>query len=194
MKWRVAITATLLNLLICAVLLFMGAYSSARLQNDLIEEELRVTCRLSAEMLDSAAFVKPRYSDRERKAYIRGIAEDGGMRAAYIADREDADLNEDGKWISSVLKILDMAAPEESFCIAGETNDSWLFNAATLSDGSIVVFSKASTGVMQMVVRYVYIMPIMFMCLALLFMIIEKYTGRSDRLVKKLMNVLEDFT
>ena len=82
MRLRVAVMATLLNLLVFVLLLVSFVVSSRNVQNDLIREELRVTCRLSKETLDSAAFM-----DREDYLTVLSEREDiAGLLTAYIAE------------------------------------------------------------------------------------------------------------
>ena len=57
MRFRVALTATLLNLLVCLVLLVSFVIGARSTQNDLISEELTVACRLSAEVLEDSTAV-----------------------------------------------------------------------------------------------------------------------------------------
>ena len=73
MRLRAALMATLVNFVVCALLL-----TAANLQNGILEEELKLTCRLSTEMLNSAAF------QDDPEEYLNGIAEEGGMLVAYF--------------------------------------------------------------------------------------------------------------
>ena len=78
MRLRAALMATLVNFVVCALLLTACSVTAANLQNGILEEELKLTCRLSTEMLNSAAF------QDDPEEYLNGIAEEGGMLVAYF--------------------------------------------------------------------------------------------------------------
>lgn len=194
MKWRVAVTATLLNLLVCTLFFLVGTYSAANLQNDLIEEELRVTCRLSAEMLDSAAFVDSDKENHEREQYLSSIADESGMLVVYIEDGEVAYQNFASSFDAGLLtRFKTLRATGEERVASGKVNDR-LYCANVLSDGSILSYSKIETGMMDMAYKYSIVLPILLISLLTQFLILAKSVGRSDGLVKQLMSVLEDFT
>ncbi|MBR4236613.1 MAG: PAS domain S-box protein [Clostridia bacterium] len=196
MKWRVALTATLLNLLVCALLLFAGSYSAAKLQNEGIKEELRVTCRLSAETLDSAAFVDK----------LTDIAVEGAMLSAYIEADGTVAMAEEGFSLSlleEAKKHGDTAVyvgvwSDEDFPHPHNVANEYanLCYAVMRTDsGGKVVYSKLSVTFWELIGAYLWrVLPIMFVSLLAQMVIILRYVGRADRLLKQFMGVLEDFT
>ena len=194
MRLRVAVMATLLNLLVFALLLASFIISARNVQNDLIREELGVTCRLSKETLDSAAFM-------DRDDYLQVLTEREdivGLLIAYIAEDGtvvykdfDFDIREDH--IKELLNKTTDKVLVESF--RGYQNESRIFAACRLDDGSIISYAKSAASARAMASKGAMILlPVLVATLILQFFIIYHYVGRYDRLVHELMNVLEDFT
>ncbi|MBR5380534.1 MAG: PAS domain S-box protein [Clostridia bacterium] len=195
MRLRVAVMATLLNLLVFVLLLVSFVVSSRNVQNDLIREELRVTCRLSKETLDSAAFM-----DREDYLTVLSEREDiAGLLTAYIAEDGTVvykdfpfDIQEDH------LRMLIKNTTASEVLVAGLTgyqNASRIFAACRLDDGSIITYAKNAASVSAIAGKgAVVLTPVLIATLLLQFFIIYNHVGRYDRLVHELMNVLEDFT
>lgn len=200
MRWRVAVTATLLNMLVCLLLLSVCAYSAADLQNELIEEELRVTCRLSAEMMDSAAFANMTFENAEfdtRDDYLSAIADENGMQVAYIRrDGKVAFKNFEGQIDSELARKLMKSKGDgvETFPYEGEDGVVRICANRRLKDGSVVTFLKNNVGKFSFAGHYSLLVLIAVCCLAAQLIIIERYVGRSDKLTGALMKVLEDFT
>ena len=189
MSKRVAITATLLNLLVCIVLVFVSTYNAARLQNELITEELTVTCRLSAQMLDSAAFVNT------REEFLADAAEKGGMTVAFLeADGTVAYRNFDDD-LTQWPTLDEEKMLEESSEIKRSSGEKSILVHFDLSDGCSIAFAKRVVTMGEVLSGHIWqLIPIVIVCLALQFFIVYRYVRRTEKLTNRLMNVLEDFS
>lgn len=189
MSKRVAITATLLNLLVCIVLVFVSTYNAARLQNELITEELTVTCRLSAQMLDSAAFVNT------REEFLADAAEKGGMTVAFLeADGTVAYRNFDDD-LTQWPTLDEEELLEESSEIKRSSGEKSILVHFDLSDGCSIAFAKRVVTMGEVLSGHIWqLIPIVIVCLALQFFIVYRYVRRTEKLTNRLMNVLEDFS
>lgn len=194
MRTRVAVTATLLNLLVCVLLLVSFTVSARNNQNDLIREELNVTCRLSQEILDSAAF-------KDTEDYLRALSESNdmsGLLVAYIdADRTVAFKSFDFDIGAEHLKMLDSTATTwvQSAVFRGHLGEKRICSYCLLGNGGIITYARSQAGFGSFVGKGLFAMlPVMLAVLALQFLIIHRSVGRADRLVRELMSVLEDFT
>ena len=195
MKFRVAVMATLLNLLFCMVIIFSYAGFTARTQNELIEEELRVTVTLSAEVLEhSGTFADDRIN------YFETLVNSGEFNNVYVAY-----LQMDGDFVYKNFDYVDVAYREKLLQI---DNDQLLVTkrndisgkriavARRLDDGSVIGYSKLSAGLFSFSGgRDIFIFALVsVIAIIVQFVIILLYVGRSDKLVTELMSVLEDFT
>ena len=189
MSKRVAVTATLLNLLVCIVLVFVSTYNAARLQNELITEELTVTCRLSAQMLDSAAFVNT------REEFLADAAEKGGMTVAFLeADGTVAYRNFDDD-LTQWPTLDEEELLEESSEIKRSSGEKSILVHFDLSDGCSIAFAKRVVTMGEVLSGHIWqLIPIVIVCLALQFFIVYRYVRRTEKLTNRLMNVLEDFS
>ena len=189
MSKRVAITATLLNLLVCIVLLFVSTYNAAKLQNELITEELTVTCRLSAQMLDSAAFVNT------REEFLADAAEKGGMTVAFLeADGTVAYRNFDDD-LTQWPTLDEDELRAESSEIKRSSGEKSILVHFDLSDGCSIAFAKRVVTMGEVLSGHIWhLIPIIIVCLALQFYIIYRYVNRAEKMTNRLMNVLEDFS
>ena len=189
MRKRVALTATLLNLLVCIVLLLVSTYNAARLQNELIAEELTVTCRLSAEMLDSAAFVDT------REEFLADAADEGGMSVAFLeADGTVAYKNFEDD-LALWPERLDASAHTDVQRVKRANGEKSILARSELNDGSEIAFAKRVVTLGEVVRGHIWqLVPIMVLCLAIQFFIIYRNVRRTDKLADRLMDVLEDFS
>ena len=196
MKFRVALMATLINLFVCALMLFFYANTAKNTQNELIEEELKVTCRLSAEILaDSTA-----YSVFDEYVLIRELNTSGAlddMQVAYIEN--------------GVIQYKNFSYVDEEYLKLISDEDVQLYTVQLkyreedgrlrisavchLSDGRIICYSKPAARLFSFssMNLMAFVLLSLLSLLAQLF-IIMRFVGRSDKLVKELMGVLEDFT
>ena len=191
MKIRAAIEATLINFVVCVLLLAIFSATAVNLQNDIIEEELKLTCRLSTEMLGSAAF------QDVREDYLSGIADEGGMLIAYFeADNSVAYQSFD--YTAVPPSPSEMRRDAVGVCVFERTNPGrarLICAGMTLPDGSVLCFGKPAGTFMTSLAGYgwAYIM-IITAAIVVQFIIIYRAVGLSDSMVSSIMGVLEDFT
>ena len=195
MKFRVAVMATLINLLVCTVMLFSYAAIARSTQNELIEEELKVTCELTAEI-----FEHNRDSSEDRKEYLSGLSESGALGDCYVAYIENGKFeyknfdHVDENYLKQVLTIKghDVYITRRQEGRVTRIAVAYKFER---EDGCLLCYSKPEAKLFSFTGGS-FAMYVLLIILAILvqFAIIVRYVGRSDRLVKELMSVLEDFT
>lgn len=191
MKIRAAIEATLINFVVCVLLLAIFSATAVNLQNDIIEEELKLTCRLSTEMLGSAAF------QDVREDYLSGIADEGGMLIAYFeADKSVA--YQSFAYTATPPSFSEMRPDATGACMFKRTNPEGtrlICAGMTLPDGSVLCFGKPGSSFVTSLGEYAwaYIM-IILAAIVVQFIIIYRAVGLSDSMVASIMGVLEDFT
>lgn len=194
MRFRVALAATLLNLLVCMVLLVSFLIGARSTQNDLISEELTVACRLSAEVLEDSTAV----TDKEE--YLRTLDTAEGMGQIYVAyiekDGAVAFSSFDSEQpIKNAGKLAGSVDGEGKQPEAAVVSGGYITVTQKLSDGSVLAFGKHSAGVISTLGKGIIRMfPIILLALAVQYYIVMRYVGRSDKLMSELMGVLEDFT
>ena len=192
MKIRAAIMATLINFVVCALLLTVCSATASNLQNEIIEEECKLTCRLSTEMLDSAAF------QDDPGEYLSGIAEEGGMLVAYF--RSDKSVAYQSFSYDAVLPTEKEWAEDTTggACAFRRTNaegTKLICASMSLSDGSVLCYGKAARGWTQSLGDYLWVFVLIIAAnLVAQFVIIYRTVGLSDTLLDSVMKVMEDFT
>ena len=193
MRFRVAVMATLINLLVCALLLFSYAAVARRTQNELIEEELKVTSALSGEIFEHSID-----STDARKAYLAGLTKSGALGDAYVAYVENGQIAYknfsyvDEAYLRSLLEQSDTKIFVTERKESGKTRIAVAFY---LEDGGLICYSKPSAKLFSFSVgSFIMSAIIIVLAVAAQFLIILRYVGRSDKLVRELMGVLEDFT
>ena len=191
MRLRAALMATLVNFVVCALLLTACSVTAANLQNGILEEELKLTCRLSTEMLNSAAF------QDDPEEYLNGIADEGGMLVAYFrSDGSVAYKNFDYD-VSAPTdeELLKEKAGARTFRRTGSTGKKLIYAYMTLSDGSVLGYGKQQVGWAHALGEYLWVFVLVILAAIIMqFVIIDHTVGLSDQMVESTMRVLEDFT
>lgn len=191
MRLRAALMATLVNFVVCALLLTACSVTAANLQNGILEEELKLTCRLSTEMLNSAAF------QDDPEEYLNGIADEGGMLVAYFrSDGSVAYKNFDYD-VSAPTdeELLKEKAGARTFRRTGSTGKKLIYTYMALSDGSVLGYGKQQVGWAHALGEYLWVFVLVILAAIIMqFVIIDHTVGLSDQMVESTMRVLEDFT
>ena len=138
MRFRAASIATLLNVIVCSLLIAACSVTAASLQNELITEEIRITCRLSAEALRQG---KDQDAPEE---YQNDISSEGNILFAYFGN--------DGKVVQDNFDFEPQLPTQKEL---GETQDGIttysrrtalgkkiIYVSAALEDGSRICFAK----------------------------------------------------
>ena len=192
MKIRAAIMATLINFVVCALLLTVCSVTASNLQNEIIEEECKLTCRLSTEMLDSAAF------QDDPEEYLSGIAEEGGMLIAYFrSDKSVAYQNFSYEAVPPTEKewAEDSNGGACAFRRTNKEGTNLICASMSLTDGSVLCFGKSTRSWTQSLGDYLWVFVMIIAAnLVAQFVIIYRTVGLSDTLLASVMKVLEDFT
>jgi len=191
MRFRAASFATLLNVVVCALLIAACSVTAASLQNEIIKEEMRITCRLSKEVLDQET-----HQDAPVE-YLEGITEEGDILFAYFgSDGTVAQGNFDFKPERPTEKEMSNSENGLStFTRRTPLGRKLICVSVELEDGSVLCYAKEAVIVAKSLGNYMWIVIlIVFAALIMQFVIIYKSVWRSDSMVEGIMRVLEDFT
>ncbi|MBR6498561.1 MAG: PAS domain S-box protein [Clostridia bacterium] len=193
MRFRVALAATLLNLLICLALLTGLAISARNTQNDIIKEELAVTCRLTAEVLEAG----PEAVDKGE--YLRNLDTEKGMEQFFLAY-----IEKDGSTVftsfvdpppENVNRLLTSGEEIKQKPEATVASGGYLVATKTLEDGTVIALGKRAVSFSAVMGKgLIKTVPFILLAVAVQYYIVMRYVGRSDKLMAELMSVLEDFT
>ncbi|MBQ9408952.1 MAG: PAS domain S-box protein [Clostridia bacterium] len=193
MKLRVAVMATLINLIVCAVMLVSYAVIARNTQNELIEEELKVTCNLSAEIFEHSY-----NSTADRYEYLDALARSSALGDAYVAYLVDGDFvyrNFDYVDREYLTLLLTREARDQFVTQRNEGRITRIAVANYLDDGGLLCYSKPSAKLFSFTGgSFTLFVILILFAIFFQFIIIVRYVGRSDKLVRELMSVLEDFT
>ncbi len=192
MRLRAAFLATLLNLIVCALFLAVCSVTAADLQNEIIEEEMRITCRLSTEMLDSAAFQD---SLDDRKEYLQGIITEGDIHVAYYASDSKL-VYQNFDYPSTPPTLEELAGGGEcTFERVRPDGVELICVSKILKDGSTLCYSKPASTWLSSLGSYQWVFVLIILAAVLMqFIIVVRTVGMSDSMVESIMKVLEDFT
>lgn len=191
MRFRAAAIATLLNVVVCALLIAACSVTAASLQNEIIKEEMRITCRLSAEMMNQEA-----YQDAPVE-YLYGIADEGDILFAYFG--KDGTVAEGNfKYMPEKPTEDELSNTEDgltTFRRKTPLGQNLICVSVTLNDGSVVCYAKEAVIAAESLGGYMWVVIlIIFAALIAQFVIIYRSVWRSDSMVESIMSVLEDFT
>ena len=78
MRLRAALIATLLNVIVCSLLIAACSITAANIQNSIIEEEMRMICRLTGDLSEKSEF------QDAPNDYLNGISDEGDILFAYF--------------------------------------------------------------------------------------------------------------
>lgn len=191
MRLRAALMATLLNVIVCSLLIAASAITAASIQNNIIEEEMRIISRFTREMPEKAEFQDAPLD------YLTGITQEGNILFAYF--------EEDGT-VAETNTILDFKVPDKenrsgsdedfkTFRIRTEIGSNMICVSTEYEDGSVVLFAKEAIIPAKALGSFLWLMIlILIAALIMQFVIIYRSVARSDSMVDSIMRVLEDFT
>ena len=191
MRLRAALIATLLNVIVCSLLIAACSITAASIQNSIIEEEMRMICRLTGDLS-----AKSEFQDAPLD-YLNGISEEGNILFAYF--------EEDGT-VAYQNNSFEFDFPTEEqrshstgdhkvFKIKNEFGEKLTCVSKTFDDGTVVMFAKKTVIAAEAMGSFLWLMILIVMAaLVLQFTIIYRSVARSDSMVESIMRVLEDFT
>ena len=142
--------ATLINLLVCAIMLLSYAAIARNTQNELIREELKVTCNLSAEILEHSYS-----SSADRVEYLIGLDQSGALGDAYVAYIEDGFIayrnfdQVDEDYLNKILS-LDQKGIFVTERKEGHINRIAVVQYIEKDDSCLICFSKPSAKLFSM--------------------------------------------
>ncbi len=191
MRNKAAFKATLLNLVICALLLITCAVTAAHLQNEIIEEEMRITSRFSKELLETAA-----YQDAPEEQLVQ-VLNEGDILFAYFRSDGTVVKNEIGKNVRIPSKIQFSSSKDGIIVNNIRTTDNvkYMVAYAQTESGITVAYAKQSVNWINAIANSVWIL-LAFMGIAVIcqFVVVYRAVSSADTMVDSVMHVLEDFT
>ena len=191
MRFRAASFATLLNVIVCALLIAACSVTAASMQNEIIKEEMRITCRLSAEVLEQEAF------QDAPDEYLKGITEEGDILFAYFGS-DGSVAQENFNFAPERPTEKELSKAEDGFATFTRKTPlgkKLICVSVELKDGSVICYAKEAVIVAKSLGDYMWVVIlIIFASLIAQFVIIYKSVWRSDSMVEGIMRVLEDFT
>lgn len=191
MRNKAAFKATLLNLVICALLLITCAVTAAHLQNEIIEEEMRITGRFSKELLETAA-----YQDAPEEQLVQ-VLNEGDILFAYFRSDGTVVKNEIGKNVRIPSKIQFSSSKDGIIVNNIRTTDNvkYMVAYAQTESGITVAYAKQSVNWINAIANSVWIL-IAFVGIAVIcqFVVVYRAVSSADTMVDSVMHVLEDFT
>ncbi len=191
MRLRAALIATLLNVVVCSLLIAACSITAANIQNSIIEEEMRMICRLTGDMSGKSEF------QDAPNDYLNGISDEGDILFAYFEENGE---------VAYQNNTFDFDFPSESqrthssgdhkiFRMKTEFGQRLICVSKSLGDGSVVVFAKKAVIAAEAMGSFLWLMIlIVIAALIMQFTIIYRSVARSDSMVESIMRVLEDFT
>lgn len=191
MRFRAALIATLLNVVVCSLLIAACSIVAANIQNSIIEEEMRMICRLTGDLSEKSEF------QDAPNDYLNGISDEGDILFAYF--------DEDGKVVyqnnhfefdfPSESQSSHSIGDHKTFRTKTEIGQKLICVSKALEDGSVAVFAKQAVIPAQAMGNLLWLMILIVICaLIMQFTIIYRSVARSDKMVESIMRVLEDFT
>ena len=191
MRLRAALIATLLNVVVCSLLIAACSIVAANIQNSIIEEEMRMICRLTGDLSDKSEF------QDAPNDYLNGISDEGDILFAYFEENgEVAYQNNTFDFdFPSESQRTHSSGDHKTFRMKTELGQRLICVSKSLGDGSVVVFAKKAVIAAEAMGSFLWLMIlIVIAALIMQFTIIYRSVARSDSMVESIMRVLEDFT
>lgn len=191
MRLRAALIATLLNVIVCSLLIAACTITAANIQNNFIEEEMRIICRLTGDLSEKSEFQDAPLD------YLNGISEEGDILFAYFEkDGTVAYKNIEFDFdIPLESEKTHSSADHKTFKIQNEFSEKFICFLRELNDGTSVMFAKKSVIAAEAMGSFLWVMILIVIgALITQFVIIYRCVARSDNMVDSIMRVLEDFT
>ncbi len=191
MRLRAALIATLLNVIVCSLLIAACSIVAANIQNSIIEEEMRMICRLTGDLSEKSEF------QDAPNDYLNGISDEGDILFAYFDENGEV-VYQNNQYLfdfPSESQRTHTSGDHKTFRTQTEFGEKMICISKTLNDGSVVVFAKEAVIAAQAMGNLMWLMIlIVIAALIMQFTIIYRSVARSDNMVESIMRVLEDFT
>lgn len=191
MRLRAALIATLLNVIVCSLLIAACTITAANIQNNFIEEEMRIICRLTGDLSEKSEFQDAPLD------YLNGISEEGNILFAYF-EKDGTVAYKNSKFDFDVpFKSVKShsSSDHKTFKIKNEFSEKFICVSKELNDGTSVLFAKKSVIAAEAMGSFLWVMILIVIgALITQFVIIYRCVARSDNMVDSIMRVLEDFT
>ena len=191
MRLRAALIATLLNVVVCSLLIAACSIIAANIQNSIIEEEMRMICRLTGDLSEKSEF------QDAPNDYLTGISEEGDILFAYFEENGKVVYQNNEQDLVFPSESQRTHAPGDHKMIRVKTDfgEKLICVSKTLSDGNIVVFAKEAVIAAEAMGNFLWLMILIVIgALIMQFTIIYRSVAQSDKMVESIMRVLEDFT
>lgn len=191
MRLRAALIATLLNVVVCSLLIAACSIIAANIQNSIIEEEMRMICRLTGDLSERSEF------QDAPNDYLTGISDEGDILFAYFEENGEVvyQNNQYAFDFPSESQRTHTSGDHKTFRTKTEFGEKLICVSKTLNDGSVIVFAKEAVIAAQTMGSLLWLMIlIVIAALIMQFTIIYRSVARSDNMVDSIMRVLEDFT
>ena len=191
MRLRAALIATLLNVFVCSLLIAAYSTIAANIQNSIIEEEMRIICRLTGDLSEKSEF------QDAPNDYLNGISEEGDILFAYF--EEDGTVayknNEFTFDFPKEYQHTHTSGHHNTFTMRTEFGRKLICVSKMQNDGRVVVFAKQAVIPAEAIGSFLwFLILILIGALIMQFTIIYRSVARSDNMVDSIMRVLEDFT
>ncbi|MBQ4618500.1 MAG: PAS domain S-box protein [Clostridia bacterium] len=191
MRLRAALIATLLNVIVCSLLIAACTITAANIQNNFIEEEMRIICRLTGDLSEKSEFQDAPLD------YLNGISEEGNILFAYF-EKDGTVAYKNSKFdfdIPFESVKSHSSSDHKTFNIKNEFSEKFICVSKELNDGTSVMFAKKSVIAAEAMGSFLWVMILIVIgALITQFVIIYRCVARSDNMVDSIMRVLEDFT
>lgn len=191
MRLRAALIATLLNVIVCSLLIAACTITAANIQNNFIEEEMRIICRLTGDLSEKSEF-----QDAPLE-YLNGISEEGNILFAYF-EKDGTVAYKNSKFDFSIpfeTEKSHSSGDHKTVKIKNEFSEKFICVSKELNDGTSVMFAKKSVIAAEAMGSFLWVMILIVIgALITQFVIIYRCVAKSDNMVDSIMRVLEDFT
>lgn len=191
MRNRAAILATLLNIVVCSLLLITCAVTAANLQNGIIEEEMRITSRLSKEIIDCAA------NEDAPEELLKTVLNKGNILFAYF-EKDGTVADEIDGFVPKTPAEREFSRTADGVIVNQQRNENgrkMLCAFAKLEDGCIISYYKEASVWLNAVKDSVWLfLLIVGIAVIFQFVIVYRAVSNCDNMVESIMHVLSDFT
>lgn len=191
MRLRAALIATLLNVIVCSLLIAACTITAANIQNNFIEEEMRIICRLTGDLSEKSEFQDAPLD------YLNGISEEGNILFAYF-EKDGTVAYKNSKFDFSIpfeSEESHSSGDHKTVKIKNEFSEKFICVSKELNDGTSVMFAKKSVIAAEAMGSFLWVMILIVIgALITQFVIIYRCVAKSDNMVDSIMRVLEDFT
>ena len=191
MRNKAAIKATLLNLIICVLLIAVSCVSAAQSQKGIAEEELRVRCLFARELMESSA------SKDAPEGRLEGVLKKGDILFAYFGTNGKV-VENDMDFNPKMPNAREFSKSTDGIYINSQNDkdgNKVLIAYQKLEDGSVIAFAKETVSFGDIFADSVWMYAsIVLSSVIVQFVKVYPAVGGADSMVESVMRVLEDFT